>query len=666
MKTLLYMVLSALLIVNDLSSQQIILDSPVKAGELTLFPEMDNPNNYYYLSDKPKIATGANGKPQFSFLRYIENTKTATSTTTGSKSEGEGGGIVHAVISLDVTPAQVATAEQGLKSLNSAGKIQGPIIYTGGMIALISSIAQPNGEFTKTVLGLGKAPILDGQKASVSVLLNKQGAKILRETFNTPTPDMSISFEMSVSGFRKPKKAIIEANFDQIYEHRAFQAAVAAPVLQAEINMAFTDLVKSGAIKVINKGADEQMEKLIEDAYTKLTRMMFESTGGSGTPSLEQLIATAGNKPSMLDRASGLLNSARAEQRAENQTIRAENETRRNSNISTADPEFQPPTPEAENESTSVSPPPQTSNTPRPPLQKGKVGPSEHAKDHIKKNPLPPPSRFNDATPTRQEQALPSIAIAASFEMRKVRQQGMYRIDLEKWSKDNLTMRFDENFGTINCSECFKDVNLEGPYRQREITTFLDGSDAQDFGKYINFVNVLIKKKHESGELTQDELRIDKNNFNAEGNNFSMVYGWKNDKNTQKWAEYEYKTVWNFFGGGLIDAPWQKSNINTIPLVAPFIRSEILIESDPDIMLQKGIRMAEIKLFFKIGDKDQSKQVRLNMKQNQFSTSADIYLSRSNSEFEYEITWFTNDGKSKTSGRQKNNNSIIFINNIPD
>src|SRR5690606_10034321 len=92
----------------------------------------------------------------------------------------------------------------------------------------------------------------------------------------------------------------------------------------AEVNMAFDDLVRSGAIKVINKGADEQMEKLIEDAYNKLTRMMFEPTGGTGTPSLEQLAGSTGGE-SLMDRASNLLNTSRSEAKANNATIREEN-----------------------------------------------------------------------------------------------------------------------------------------------------------------------------------------------------------------------------------------------------------------------------------------------------------------------------------------------------
>jgi hypothetical protein len=653
------LIAAAIMASFQLSGQQIVLDSPLKAGELTLFPDMMDPNIYYYLSDKPKIATGPDGKPQFSFLRFVENAKTGAAAT-GSKSEGEGGGIVHALIALEVTPQQLKSAEQELKRVNGNGKIQGPIVYTGGNIALISSVAQPNGEFAKTVLGLGKVPILDGQKAAISVLLTKKGAKILRESFNTPTPDMSIAFEMTVSGFRKPKKAIIEANFESIYEHESFQAAIAAPILQAEINLAFDDLVKSGAIKVTNKGADEQMEKLIEDVYNKLTRMMFEAAGGS----LDQLISSPGGRPSILDRATTMLNTARTEQRSENQEIRAENQARANNNR--IDLEIPPP-PAGENGVVEPAHDAGKISTPRPTVDRTPRAPASAVRESARTNPPPAPTPSQTpASQPRQEQVSPSLAIASSFVIRRVRQMGTYRIDLEKWSRDNLTMRFDWNFGNIKCDECFKDINLDDKlYRQREVTTFLDGTDAQDFGKFINFVSVSLKKKHENGELTEDELRIDKNNFNAEGNNFALVYGWKGDNTSAKWSEYEYKTVWNFFGGGVIESPWVKSKLNTIPIASPFIRNEILVESDPAIMAEKGVRSAEVKFYYKIGTLDQSKVLRLNIKQGQFSGSADIYTPRENTEFDYEITWFDNSGTPKTSGRLKSTNTVIYIDKMP-
>src|SRR5690606_23164106 len=211
-KTLSFLcILVMCLCVHMTIAQQILLDKPVRAGEITVFPEVGNDNNFYYLPDKLRLATHSNGKPQLSFLRYVENTSGPEATD-----EAEGGGIVHAVVELSVTPEQLAEARQQLRRIKPNGVIVGPIVYKSGTIALITSFNAENGELTKQVIGLGKAPVLDGGKAAVSVQLTKKGAKLLWESFKTPTPDLTFSFEMDMAGFRSPIRAKIEANFDQI------------------------------------------------------------------------------------------------------------------------------------------------------------------------------------------------------------------------------------------------------------------------------------------------------------------------------------------------------------------------------------------------------------------------------------------------------------------
>jgi hypothetical protein len=83
-----------------------------------------------------------------------------------------------------------------------------------------------NGGMSKKVLGLGKAPIFVGNKAAVSITLTKLGAKILWESCQTPTPDLSFSFQMDMSGYRSPIQAKIEVNWDKMYSHEGWNLGV--------------------------------------------------------------------------------------------------------------------------------------------------------------------------------------------------------------------------------------------------------------------------------------------------------------------------------------------------------------------------------------------------------------------------------------------------------
>jgi hypothetical protein len=622
--------------------QQILLDKPLRAGDLTLFPELNNETVYYYLPDKVRIGKHPDGKPQFSFLRYVENVRSANETR-----EGDGGGIVHAVIELKVPDEMLAKARQELRRLKSNAIIQGPIVYKGGTIALISSFTDPASGFTKKVIGLGKAPILDNEKAAISVLLTKQGAKILWESFKTPTPDMSISFEMEVTGFRSPIGATIEANFDQIYTHQSFQAAIATPVLAGEINQAFDDLVKTGAIKVTQVGTDANIERAVEAAYTKLTNMMFDPAGGSGTPNLNQLTGSGG-QPSMLDRATTMLNTARTETRQENERRRTEalEELRSSETIA--------------NRNRPARTVPDTSETMTFGASSGMKNASNEEMNRIEEV-------YNRRRNLIEQTQVspPALAIAFSYEMRRVRQQGIFRIDLNKYNTDNLVMRFDENFGQIDCQTCFRQVNIDDPlYQQREISTFLDGANSSDFDKYINSVTVSMRKKHGNGDVTNDEVRIDRKNLNAEGNNFKMLYGWKGDDNRLKWLDYEYKTDWFFFGGYKSTSEWIKNTNSTIPLSSPFLRKIISIEADPDLIKKENVRAIEVKVYSKIGDFQQSKDLRLNVKNQQFAGQLELIQSKDSSDFEYEYTWYLSDGSSKKSGKKSSTSSLLFVDTI--
>ena len=76
-------------------------------------------------------------------------------------------------------------------------------------------------------------------------------------------------------------QARIEVNWDKVFEHEKFSAGLnigGNPYfsLGVDIEAVFDELREDGTIKVINFGADEKMEQLIDIAYKKVVDMMFE------------------------------------------------------------------------------------------------------------------------------------------------------------------------------------------------------------------------------------------------------------------------------------------------------------------------------------------------------------------------------------------------------
>ena len=141
---------------RETKAQQIVFDRGLRAGELTVFPEVTNPNNYYYLPDKAGVATNANGKPMFSFIKYVRNTDATGGASTITESN-EAGGVLHVLVNLSVPEDVRKNAEREVQKINSAARLMGPIIYKSGKVAIISSIIGADGEMTKKVVGIGAA-----------------------------------------------------------------------------------------------------------------------------------------------------------------------------------------------------------------------------------------------------------------------------------------------------------------------------------------------------------------------------------------------------------------------------------------------------------------------------------------------------------------------------
>ena len=254
--------------------------------------------------------------------------------------------------------------------------------------------------------------------------------------------------------------------------------------------------------------------------------------------------------------------------------------------------------------------------------------------------------------------------MALSFEMKKVRQRGVFKINLNKYTTDNITLRFDKNFGNIKCKQCFNQVNLDDAlFKQRELVAFVDGANATDFGSYINFVTLAMKKKHQNGDITNDEVRIDRKNFNREGNNFKLLYGWKGDDDRTKWLDYEYKTTWSFFGGHTLETEWANNNSGAITLAPLLLQKTITIDADPDTVTESGIRAIDVKFYYTIGDKEQTKSITL--KKDELSKTIDIILPKNVDEFEYEVNWTLRGNIKKSSGKLKTNSSQLFVDELP-
>ena len=550
-------------------AQMVVLDKPMRAGKLTLFQEYNNPKSWYYVPDKVRLARN-NGSPQFSFLKYVIN---KPSNGSGGISEGDGGGILHCVVELGVSDAERSAAEAAVRAVDEEAKITGPIIFKSGTFGLITSFKKENGELATALVGTGKAPILEGQKAAVSILLTKTGAQLLWESFKTKTPDISFTFEMEMEGLKGPYNAKLKADFDQVYLSHRFNAAATGkigPVMAgADIALAFDELRKSGALVLESNLDDKAFDAMLSASYTKILDLMFDK----------------------------------------------------------ADPTTE-------------------------------------------KEKKPEPTTLESVSKFIKDLKNPPFMLTASYQMKSVRKSGKFEFDFKKAISSKLVMRFDENIGDLtsymNNPQIFREVNLDDPlYKQREIAVILDGAATADFKETVNFVTVTLRKTHQNGEVSLDSVRIDRESYNQKANFFRLMYGTKGDADRSAWLDYDYRVVWSFVGGKEVDLGWQKGSNDGITATAPFIRRTVSIDGDPDLLKEKGVRMAIVKVSFTGPDGQiYSAQTTVDALKGPYSKSIQIVTPAGTIPMSYEVIWRKSDGSTQSGGIKKSGFEPIFYDSL--
>lgn len=609
---------------NSSFAQKVLLDEGVRAGELQFFPVLGAENNYYYLLDKVRIAQ-KNGKPQFSFIKYEKVVR----NNANSSGQAEAGGFLHALVEFHIPEEMKKEAERALRRLNPSAKVLGPVMYESGKVAVISALQDDQeGKYIKRVVGVGPAPILEGQKMAIGMELSRDGAEFLMASFEMPASQISLAFNMSLQGYRSPKKIKIRAHFDEIYAHQAFEAAAVTPVFAAEINKAYEDLRTSKAIEVIFQGEDEGLEKAFDVVYEKLTKLLFEPLGTNGTPDLNQLTNKQGGQKSMLDRMTAMLGTARKE---------AKEEIKEMIQFVKADPNRKDIDYEAINYH----------------LNRLYM---KHKDENGNKN--------GESKTQELDIEVPELAVGISYQMKKIRKQGTYDVNLEKYGTGTIPIPFSENLSISprDCPACFRVVNLDNLFgKQKEITVQLDGLNRTDFTNYINFVNVKLRKTHENGQVSFDEVSIDRIKFNDAANNYRMFYGTgSGDQDVDLWHQYDYQVTWNFFGGQSIETDWKKDNKDRISLSPPLLRKNISFEADKELMTNLGVRSIIIQTFY---NNQPYAEQRINTGKDIFEETVNaIVPTQGNTGYQYEVSWFFRDSdKNFTSERQVGKMTLVDL-----
>ena len=905
--------------------QEVLLDKMEKCGDLLCYPTFKDANAFYYLPDQPRLAY-KDGKPQFSFLKYARTSATGKAGT----GRAQGGGILHFLVTYGATEQRVKAAEKELQERHPDAKIMGPIVYRKGSFALITSFKEGNTTTTRTV-AVGKAPLMEGQKAAVSMALTREGAELLWESFKSDTPDISLVFDMEFAGVRNPYEAKIIADWSRVSQSQSIKAGMKYKWFGADVDMLFQELRQTEAVKIITKGQNAQLDKILQAAHAKLLNVMFDpapspeltraasensysnlnqavqllrnavqtrrSSSGSSSSGSGSRSSSTSRSSSMLspmdigpgtllwaammnvisanayadtqvpvvadptsssdsgdaatddqslarqrfdegvrlghegdyrhaleafqeaddlglratgsDRRSGTVsyniglchyklgNYAQAEEYFEEAlrrlpedseyregiTLRLE-ETRRRLNSSDSgdtstgetqsatedtptesatdaynrarrldadarDDEFSAqatraaldayeryqqdhnPTGsraeevsgrirmlrsrlEASGEPTSTAATDSESSLPQllpnpfteassssssGGTSSGTSSASASSGSQSSSTSSAASSSSSSASPNTQRSTSssarpssgtsgsrsgsggssasqrssgnPGFSLVASYKLRKLKSSGKLEYEMNHYSNETQAFAMAENIGAIykkygNDSRVFRAVTIDDPvFKQREILVTLDGQDTETFTKYLNFVTVKMKKRHQRGDVTTGEVVITPEIFNSSGNNFSMTYGWKDDSDRTKWLDYEYQAIWSFHGGVEIRTPWEKTDSPMLALSPPHRYRTVSIEGSGRILSRADVRHGVITFSCRLGDRYIPQQVTIRNNSPAPTMLLEIPEDPDNPETKIDITWYLTKSRKLTAAQTQLEGDIIYWDELP-
>ena len=265
-------------------AQDVSLDGAVRAAGLWCFPLATDSLVYVYLPDRAELSADESGRPQFSFIRYIIDEPSGDAGAE-SLTNASGGAILTFLVSYE-TPQEVRdAAEQELRAITGLPEVRlrGPVLFQSGEYSLVSSILLDGSEAQK-VLASGRAPVLEGNRIALSFQLSPEDSKLLLESLQMATPDVSLVFDMVFLGRTRAYDAELVVNWTKVNVTHGAELHGSVYFVGADIEVMFERMRQDNTITLRSSGSDESMQSLLETVYSRLLTLMFEPVKPAGLP----------------------------------------------------------------------------------------------------------------------------------------------------------------------------------------------------------------------------------------------------------------------------------------------------------------------------------------------------------------------------------------------
>lgn len=194
---------------------------------------------------------------------------------------------------------------------------------------------------------------------------------------------------------------------------------------------------------------------------------------------------------------------------------------------------------------------------------------------------------FQDGAANLATFGLSGVGSKTGYTMRSIKRSGKTRVTLDKSTVVRRYHYLTFNLGNLyeqygEDKQVFNTVNILDPdFMQRQVFVGIDGSLKAAFQQQVNDITVEVKKIHADGTTTLDALRIDETSFGEvrrigylNRGDFDLSF---DEARMEEWMHYEYRTIWDFKGGGRYESDWTRTR-GSINLFVPYRAQDIIFE----------------------------------------------------------------------------------------
>jgi hypothetical protein len=196
----------------------------------------------------------------------------------------------------------------------------------------------------------------------------------------------------------------------------------------------------------------------------------------------------------------------------------------------------------------------------------------------------------------------------------------------------------------------FRIVNLADPaFEFRNVHFQVDGSYIDSFQDAINFVSVNTRKLYKDQPAFTRSLHYSLSEIKSGKTTQSIAYP-RLAVSGDDWQEYEYQIRWSLRNGATLSVPsdenkWIRTRDAAVSLVPPFEKRSVIIESDRQLFVERGIATAVVEFATYLGGKKKlERKTILRAKDSSSSQDLAIYHDR-DTPMAARVSWYGAQGK---------------------